>query len=389
MAVATEKTTIVATKHPQETPYQLDPEHTLKASRALLQHIQTETKRIQQASSKKSLLNASTSDSDDDVTADAEAPIWLTLTTKQHIVDKNRLKPSKIHVPHSLNTSPDLRICLITTDPQRAVKNVVADPAFPEPLKSRIHRVIGLTKLKARYKTYEQLRELHSEHDVFLADDRIITRLPQTLGKVFYKGTTKRPIPIMIADTRKEKTEKSKKSKTDGASAPISPASLAKEIEKALDSVPVSLRPGTLVAVRVGLAAFKPEQLVENITTVVSRLIEKHVVKGWKNVRGVHIKGEQSFAVPLWLADDLWADSGDVLEAPEENGKLEEAEEQDEHGSKRKRNPATSKGPQAGSRKRARVDDGKNGKSTLDHEVAQERKRKLASQKAKVFGDTL
>jgi ribosome biogenesis protein UTP30 len=354
----------------------------------LLQHIQTETKRLQQASSKKSLLATSASDLDEDVAGDAESPIWLTLTTKRHIVDKNRLKPSKIPVPHSLNTSPDLRICVITADPQRAVKNIVADPAFPEQLKSRITRVIGFTKLKARYKTFEQLRELLSEHDIFLADDRIITRLPQTLGKVFYKGTSKRPIPIVITDSRKDKKE-SKKPKEDGAAASTSPQALAKEIEKALNSVPVSLKPGVLVAVRVGLAAFKPEQLAENITAVVGRLIEKHVVKGWKNVRGIHIKGQSSFAVPLWLADDLWTEKEDILDAPEATEQLDNGVEQDESGQKRKRNLATTKGPQAGSRKRAKVAEGKNGKSGSDQQDAQTRKSKLAAQKAKVFGEEL
>ena len=367
----------------------LTPAQTLKASQALLHHIQTETNRLQQTSLKKNLLASSASDSGGDASADAEAPIWLTLTTKQHIVDKHRLKPSKISVPHSLHSSPDLRMCLITADPQRGVKNAVADLAFPEHLKSRINRIIGFTKLKSRYKTFEQLRQLLSEHDIFLADDRIITRLPQTLGKVFYKGTTKRPIPIVIAHPRNNKTEKSKKSKDDSAAASISPAALAREIEKALDSVPVSLRPGTLVAVRVGQAAFKPEQLAENITTVVGKLIEKHVVKGWKNVRGIHVKGQSSFAIPLWLADELWAEKENVLAGQDDLEQLEDGTKQDSNGQKRKRNPATTKGPQAGSRKRARVDENKDGKVGPEQGAAQARKSKLAAQKAKVFGDEL
>ncbi|KIW22312.1 uncharacterized protein PV07_12212 [Cladophialophora immunda] len=379
MAAVAKVTTTAISKQSQPTPYQLDPDQTLKASRALLQHIQAETKRLQQASSKKSLLAASDSDSEDDAAADATAPIWLTLTTKQHIVDKNRLKPSKIAVPHPLNTSPDLRICLITTDPQRAVKNVVADASFPQHLKSRISRIIGYTKLKARYKTFEQLRELLSEHDLFLADDRIVTRLPAILGKVFYKGTSKRPIPIMIADPRRDKMNKPQTSKEGGGAAPTSPAALAKEIEKAINAVPVSLRPGTLVAVRVGLSSFKPEQLSENISTIVSRLIEKHVVKGWRNVRGIHIKGQSSFAVPIWLADDLWTEHDDIITATNDN------EEDIQQGQKRKRHAASTIGPQAGSRKRLKEDERKNGKSVADQEAARARKSKLAAQKAKVF----
>ncbi|EXJ77099.1 hypothetical protein A1O3_10257 [Capronia epimyces CBS 606.96] len=386
MAVTTQstaKTTTVSATRPKGTPYQLDPDQTLKASRALLQHVQAETKRIQEASSKTSLLAAETSDPDDDVAGDGEAPIWLTLTTKQHIVDQTRLKPSKISVPHSLNTSPDLRICLITTDPQRAVKNVVADPAFPAPLKSRITRVIGFSKLKSRYKTFEQRRQLLAEHDIFLADDRIITRLPAVMGKVFYKGTAKRPIPISIAKPQKGKKETSQKStKTEGSAPPTSPAALAKEIEKAIDAVPVSLRPGTLVAVRVGLVSFQPEQLADNIAAVVQNVIDKHVVKGWRNVRGIHIKGQSSVAVPIWLADELWTETDDIAVNNADNDGVD-----DDQGQKRKRNPESTKGPQVGSRKKTKVGEGKDDKAAVERGLVEARKSKLAAQKARIFGE--
>ncbi|KAL2431478.1 hypothetical protein ABEF95_009627 [Exophiala dermatitidis] len=383
-ALPAKATTTVSVRHPKDSPYQLDPEQTLKASRALLQHVQAETKRLQEASNKKSLLAADASDSDEEVAGDAEAPIWLTLTTKQHIVDQTRLKPSKITVPHSLNTSSDLRICLITTDPQRAVKNVVADDAFPADLKSRITRIIGFTKLKARYKTFEQRRQLLSEHDIFLADDRIITRLPAVLGKVFYKSTSKRPIPISIGKQEKGKKEGSKKqSKGEGSAPPVSPAALAKEIEKAINAIPVSLRPGTLVAVRVGLVSFKPEQLADNIAAVVQNLIDKHVAKGWRNVRGIHIKGQSSTAVPIWLADELWTEADDVAANEVESGEVDV----EEQGEKRKRNPESAKGPQVGSRKKAKVANEKDEKSTAERGMAEARKSKLAAQKARIFGE--
>lgn len=306
-------------------------------------------------------------------------------------MDKTRLKPSKIAVPHSLNTSTDLRICLITTDPQRAVKNVVADPAFPENLKSRITRIISVTKLKARYKTFETRRQLLSEHDVFLADDRIITRLPALLGKVFYKSTSKRPIPIVVAKSERTKSEEKpqKKSKDQGPGSPKSPVNLAKEIEKAVDCVPVSLRPGTLLAVRVGLATFTPEQLSANVAAVVTNVIERHVVKGWRNVRGIHIKGHSTFAIPLWLAEDLWTDVKDVKSLEASQDHKDQGEIEASPGQKRKRNPNTSKGPQAGSRKKTKVDETKNVQSETVQALKEGRKSKLAKQKAKVFSDTV
>ena len=362
------------------TPYQLDPQQTLRASQALLDHIRAETRRIQQASLKKDLFKAEDSVSEDDADGD-DTPVWLSVSTKQHIVDRNRLKPSRIHVPHSLNSSPDLRICLITADPQRAAKNTVADPSFPKALSSRINRVIGFTKLKARYKTFEQRRELLSEHDIFLADDRIVTRLPNTLGKPFYKGTAKRPIPVDIAahdkvDGKRVKPMRGVKSKEDKAAAFASPTKIAKEIERAVDSVPVTLKPGTSVAVRVGLASFTPQQLSENVSSVVRQVIEKHVVKGWRNIKGLYIKSPSSMAIPLWLADELWAEAENVDEGNEEG--ILEAPTQ---SLKRKRNPQHTKGPQVGERKKAKLD----GAATHSTQLNTLRKSKLAAQKAVAF----
>ena len=375
-----------------QTPYKLDPEQTLRASKALLQHIKKETQHIQNSTAKKELLKSEDSDSEEDKPG-SETPIWLNLTTKQHIVDQNCLRPSKIRVPNSLNTAENLSICIITADPQRAVKNIVADPTFPTELSSRIERVIGLVKLRARYKTFEQRRELLSQHDVFLADDRIITRLPGALGKVFYKGTSKRPIPVSIAELQRDAKGKklkkakasmgNKKAQAERTALFCSPEIVAKEIYRALDSVPVSLKQGTNAATRIGLASFQPEQLTENIEVVVNHIMDKHVVKGWRNVKAIHIKSPTSMAMPIWLADELWTENGNVEEAQQL-----EAIEGAPTSLKRKRNPNTIKGPQAGQRKKAKTDDEDGDESDGEKENAKAdlaRKEKLKKQKAKAF----
>jgi ribosome biogenesis protein UTP30 len=372
-------TTHAAKVSKSETPYQLDPEQTLKASKALLAHLRKETERLQAFASKKDLLKAD-ADSEEDEEDQDTTPIWLTLTTKQHIVDKNRLKPAKINVPHSLNTSAELNICVISADPQRALKNVVADETFPSDISSRIARIIGISKLKARYKSFEQKRALRDEHDVFLADDRIVTRLPDLLGKPFYKSTTKRPIPIRIAeqsrvDGKRVKREKTKTKPEEDKSATVaSPFVVGKEISRALQAVPVHLKPGTSVAIRVGLTSFTPEQLVDNIAVVAAAVIEKHVVKGWRNIRSIHIKSPTSTALPIWLADELWTETTDVYN----EGEVEVVT--DSPTSKRKRDPESVKGPQAGQRKKAKV---LSSDATAEHS----RKQRLASEKAKAFSN--
>lgn len=270
-------------------------------------------------------------DSEDEETPLNNEAVWLILTTKKHVVDKNRLKPGKIALPHSLNSSPSLSVCLITADPQRAVKDIVADPSFPQELSSRIEKVIGFSKLKQRYQSFESRRQLLAEHDVFLADERIITRLVPTLGKIFYKSS-KRPIPIRIqkiekVDGKRVKSDPKKKPSKEEKSAEFAaPLIVAKEIERALNSAPVQLAPSTSTAVRVGSSKFTAEQLSENVAAVVKGMTEKFVSKGWRNIKNIHIKGANTTALPIWLADELWVDDADVLEDAPETAAIEDGE---------------------------------------------------------------
>jgi ribosome biogenesis protein UTP30 len=49
-----------------------------------------------------------------------------------------------------------------------------------------ISRVVGVEKLKGKFKPYEARRQLMKEHEVFLCDDAIVGILPKLLGKIFF-----------------------------------------------------------------------------------------------------------------------------------------------------------------------------------------------------------
>ncbi|KAK3056505.1 proteasome-interacting protein cic1 [Extremus antarcticus] len=315
MALSTRNSTAVATS--------LDPSQTLRASTALLRKIQSDQATRTATAEKTNLL----ADADEDEAAD-DVPVWLVLTTKKHIIDKKRLKPGKILLPHPhLDTSDaTLRICLITADPQRKYKDLIAHPSFPLELSAKIKRVMGLEKLKAKYKSYESRRQLLGEYDVFLADDRIVSYLPTVLGKVFYKSSSKRPIPISMEGKRQNFDEQGNKRRklaeggTKVVKEEVSPKSVAQEIEKTLSSSLVHLAPSTTTSVKVGKSSMKPEQIQENVKAVTEALVDKYVPQKWSNVRAVHIKGPDTAALPLYLADQLWEDEKDVLEeAPPSN----------------------------------------------------------------------
>jgi len=330
----------LTTRSESSTPYQLDPSQTLRAATALLKKLQTDEASLKTKTEKQDLL----ADNEDEVDAEIEGtPVWLNVTTKKHIVDKKSLKPGKIALPHPLQdaSSPNFKICLITADPQRQYKDLIDQPSFPSELRERIGRVIGLEKLKAKYKSFESRRQLFGEYDMFLADDRVIIHLPGTLGKVFYAGGAKRPVPVVLMGRKEDKNEKGEKrvplaqGGTKAIRQPPNPATLAKEIERAVSAALIHLSPGTQTSVKVGHAGMEAQQIAENVDAVVAGLTKQYISKGWRNVRGLHIKGPRTAALPIWLADELWENDKDVLEhEPEETKKVTGGKKKDK---KRKR----------------------------------------------------
>ena len=355
----------------------LTPLQLLKASKALLKHISSSEKETSKKSGKKSLI--ADSEGDDNTST----PIWLTLTTKKHITDTKRLKPAKISIPHPLNTSETTTICLITADPQRTYKDIIASPAFPSELSARITKVVGIQKIKAKWTQYEAQRKLFAEHDIFLADDRIITLLPKLLGKTFYKSTAKRPIPVSIqAPAPKTDGKRIARAKGDDPRGAAQPKAIAVEIEKAIQGALVHLSPSTSTAVRVGYANWEPEKVAANVEAVATALIEKFVPKKWRGVRGIHVKGPETAALPIWLADELWADEGDVLN--EEEAKT--IEEKKAIVGKKRKSLADVLAEESRESKKKQKKLPKSNDDTLDQEIAL-RRQKLKEAKASAAKD--
>jgi ribosome biogenesis protein UTP30 len=72
-------------------------------------------------------------------------------------------------------------VCLITKDPQREYKILLEEAGV-----RFISRVVGIEKLKGKFKPFEARRALLRENALFLADERVIPLLPRLLGKIFF-----------------------------------------------------------------------------------------------------------------------------------------------------------------------------------------------------------
>ncbi|KAJ8608195.1 hypothetical protein MRB53_039793 [Persea americana] len=160
----------------------LDTAQVNKAAKALLKHIKSSAK----PNKKQNLLATDIDAPENDI------PIWLSLTTKKFIIDKKRLKPSRIPLAHPF-VAEDATVCLFVKDPQRTYKDMVEQAG----LSSTVTRVVGISKLKDKHKSFESKRALRDAHDFFLADDRVVQLLPQLLGKTFY-ASRKIPAPIEV-----------------------------------------------------------------------------------------------------------------------------------------------------------------------------------------------
>ncbi|KAL1743669.1 ribosomal protein L1p/L10e family-domain-containing protein [Schizophyllum fasciatum] len=232
--------------------------------------------------------------------------VWLNIAEKTIVPDR-RLKPHRIPLAHPIVDPRVSSICLLTKDPQRQYKDLL------ETHKIRfISRVVGVEKLKGKFKPFEARRGLLKDHDLFLADERIIPLLPKLLGTKFFKAK-KQPIPVCL--TRKD---------------------LKAELERAVSSTYMSQNQGTQTSVKIGTASQKPAHILDNLKTALPAIVAR-IKGGWENVQNVHIKTSSSTSLPIWSCDlsgdalGRWGGAADAdVVMSDASGEESDAEEEDE-----------------------------------------------------------
>jgi len=237
---------------------QLDKAQVKRAVRALMTHHQKTTAEKAKEMSTKALLE------EDDTFS-------LVISWKKMKEQKNvgkhgvgpLLKPIVIPLPHTLHANAE--ICVFTKDPQKEWKEKFLKAAV-----SNVEKVVGLTKLRKNYKTFEAKRRLCTSYHLFMADDSILPMLSKLLGKEFF---SRKKIPIGINLKKKN---------------------IGDVIARARDATYLTLT-GACSSVKVGLTSFTEDQVVANIFAVASCLGKK-----WKNVQSINIKTTESIALPIY-----------------------------------------------------------------------------------------
>ncbi|KAJ7081595.1 ribosomal protein L1p/L10e family-domain-containing protein [Mycena belliarum] len=201
-----------------------------------------------------------------------EQTIWLNVTVKK-IASAHKFKPVKVPIVHPLVDPRTSAICLITKDPQRQYKDLLTEHNI-----KFISRVVGIEKLKGKFKPYEARRMLLKENGMFLADERVIPLLPKLLGVKWFEAK-KQPIPVCL--TRKD---------------------LKGELERAISSTYMNQNQGTCTAIKIST-------VLENLQAALPVIIKS--IKGeWDNVQSLLLKTSQSAGLPIWSCDLGASDGG-------------------------------------------------------------------------------
>ena len=226
----------------------LDPEQTLKASKALLAYM------------------ARRREEGGDLMATVET-IVVTMGLHQ-IPDNVSPYPIAIPVPHPLNADP--RICLFAEQDGKAAKELLSKLGL-----SSI-KVIGETKLRRKYKPYEMRRKLVGSYHLFACEAALQGKLRGALGKIFF---TRNKYPTEVT--------------LDG--------SLGKQIEALRTSTFMKPSNGVNWTIKVGLSTMEAKELAENAINAINGVVAK-VPGQWTNIRGLHLKSERSIALPIYTA---------------------------------------------------------------------------------------
>ncbi|KAF9934902.1 hypothetical protein FBU30_010169 [Linnemannia zychae] len=199
---------------------------------------------------------------------DDDQTVWLIVATKK-FSDASKSKPHRIPLKHSI-VAPNAEVCLFVKDPQRDYKQLLEQKGV-----KAVNKVIGVSKLRAKYKPYEAKRQLCASYGMFLADARVVTVLPKLLGKTFFLKK-KQPIPVDM---------------TKG--------DLKKEIARAIGSTYMHITSGTCTAIKVGLTSQSAAEITANIETAIPHIIEK-IPRKWKNIQSINLKTNDSTALPIF-----------------------------------------------------------------------------------------
>jgi len=201
---------------------------------------------------------------------DDSDPISVLIGMKTIPATNGRSKPYLITLEHPLMNPEETEVCLLVKDPQREFKDKIEAKGI-----KCIKKVIGVTKLKNKFKQYEAKRQLCASYDLFLADDRILPMLPHLIGKEFFKKK-KQPLPVKL--TRENWDA---------------------QFKTIFNATPFYLAEGLCSTVKAGHTSMDRTHIIDNIVSALDKVAEI-LPKKWQGIQTIHIKTHDSIALPIY-----------------------------------------------------------------------------------------
>jgi ribosome biogenesis protein UTP30 len=211
-----------------------------------------------------------------DLLEDEDEFLYLLVGLQKSHPSQRRDKPIRIMLPHPLYDFKCCEVCLFVKDDKSGQGHKAAKKRLAQ-FSDRvgITKVVGTSKLRTKYESYESKRNLCRQFDVFLADDRILPSLPKLIGKSFFRKK-KQPVPINM-------TAKN----------------LDEQIEKVQQCTNLHLGGGSCLSVKIARAPFGVSDIVANVQAVLEAASE-HVPSKWANVQSLFLKSADSVALPVY-----------------------------------------------------------------------------------------
>lgn len=197
--------------------------------------------------------------------------LQLTVGFRQSIPGRHKSTRSVVKLPHRI-VPEDAEVCLITPEPQRKFKDLVAkhDLGF-------VKRVIDIRKLRKKFKSYQEKRTLARSYDLFLCETKLWSFIPKALGQPFF-DIGKEPLCVGL-------------SRMPGS------------VTRALDCTSWHWKHEVNISVNIAPAeGFTAKQVAENAWRVLDSIV-RNCPSGWLDINSAAIKGVTTPALTIYSHD--------------------------------------------------------------------------------------
>eukprot|EP00898_Chlorokybus_atmophyticus_P006952 jgi/Chlat1/7258/Chrsp58S06904 len=173
-----------------------------------------------------------------------------------------RTKPYRIPIPHSIYPIDSSEVCLFVKD-KAGEGHKEAKLKIRQTEGTGVAKVLGVSKLKSKFKPHEAKRRL------------ILPVLPKLLGKTFFRKK-RQPIPVHLQG-----------------------ANWKTPIRQACDATYLFISGGACSVIRVGKTSQSAREIADNVLAA-SQGVAGIVSKGWSNIQALHLKTAESVALPIY-----------------------------------------------------------------------------------------